>query len=210
MRPEEIEKESFRIIGEEAGNHGFNHREWQVVRRIIHTSADFEYLKSIRLHGDAISLGIAAIRAGKSIVTDTEMVRSGIRKRDLEPFGCRLFCLISDPEVKARAVKTAGTRAEAAVDMSLEQMDGGIYVVGNAPTALFRVLYHVKTGAAKPALIIGLPVGFVNAEESKEALIESGFPHISNQGRKGGSNVAASVVNALILMAGETSSIKGV
>lgn len=208
MRPEEIEKESFKIIAHEAGNHGFNREEWKVVRRVIHTSADFEYLKSIRLHKDAISLGVSAILAGKSIVTDTEMARSGIRKRELSSFGCNLVCLIGDPAVKAQAERTEGTRAETAVDMSIEEMEGGIYVVGNAPTALLRLLYHVKNGAAKPALIIGLPVGFVNAAESKAALVESGYPHISNVGRKGGSNVAASVLNALILMAWESSSIK--
>lgn len=201
MKPEDIEKKSFQIIEAEAGSHGFDDRTWQVIRRMIHTSADFEYMKTVHFHDKAITIGIQAIISGKSIFTDTEMARSGIRKRDLTHFGGTTNCLISDPNVMEMAKKTGHTRAAAAVDEATDQMDGGIYVIGNAPTALLRLLELIEQKKANPALIIGFPVGFVNAAESKDALIESGCPHISNRGRKGGSTIAASVVNALIIMA---------
>ena len=202
MQPEDIEKKSFEIIADEAGPHGFDDREWQVVRRMIHTSADFDYLKSVRFHDQAVTAGIQAIRSGKPIFTDTEMVRSGIRKRDLRQFGCDVVCLIGNSQV-GQAAKAAGhTRAAAAVTQVADVMAGGIYAVGNAPTALLRLLELIEEKKAQPALIVGFPVGFVNAAESKAALVESGYPHIANVGRKGGSNVAASVLNALIIMAG--------
>lgn len=201
MTPEDIESLSFRIIGEEAGDHGFDERHWSIVRRMIHTSADFEYLTTVRFHPEAVARGIAAIRAGGNVVCDTEMLRSGIRKAGLAAFGGQAICRIADPEIRDAAKSAGTTRAHAAVDAAVELMKDGIYAVGNAPTALLRLLDLVRTGAARPALIIGLPVGFVNAAESKAELVASGIPHISNQGRKGGSNVAASVVNALILMA---------
>ena len=202
MLPAEIEKRSFEIIGEEAGDHGFSNEQWAVVARMIHTSADFEYIDTVRIHPGAIDAGVKAIRSGKMIFTDTRMALSGIRKRDLERFGGGVSCLIDDPEVAARAERENTTRAHAAVDLAVDRMEGGICVVGNAPTALLRLLELVKEKKATPALIVGLPVGFVNAAESKAALVESGWPHISNVGRKGGSNLAAAVVNALIILAG--------
>ncbi len=203
MKPEEIEAMSFKIIEEEAGAYSFTHAQWQVVRRMIHTSADFEYLQSVSFHTDAIDAGLNAIRQGKTIVTDTNMARVGIRKGELASFGVQVECLISDPEISRIASETGVTRAKAAVDAAYEKIDGGIYVVGNAPTALLRLieLATAKNKKAAPALIVGLPVGFVNAAESKAALIRTDVPYISNTGRKGGSNVAASVVNALAIMA---------
>jgi precorrin-8X/cobalt-precorrin-8 methylmutase len=201
MRPEEIEAQSFRIIDEEAGVHGFSPEQWPVVRRMIHTSADFEYKKTVRFHPNALKAGLEAIRQGKTIVTDTNMARVGIRKKELSRFGVAVECYISDPKVGRIAADTGATRAKAAVDAAIEAMPGGIYVIGNAPTALLRLIELIKSGRASPALIIGLPVGFVNAAESKAALIELDHPYISNIGRKGGSNVAASVVNALAIMA---------
>ena len=201
MKPVEIEALSFKIIDREAGAHGFSSVQWAVVRRMIHTSADFEYKESVRIHPDAVTAGMTAIRNGKSIITDTNMARVGIRQRDLSPFGATVKCYMNDSAVAENA-KTAGTtRAHAAVDAAVSDMAGGIYVVGNAPTALLRLIELVKEQKARPALIIGLPVGFVNAAESKAALIELDYPYISNVGRKGGSNVAASVVNALAIMA---------
>ncbi|MBL7212362.1 MAG: precorrin-8X methylmutase [Desulfobacteraceae bacterium] len=203
MKPEEIEALSFKIIDQEAGTHGFPSEQWQVVRRMIHTSADFDYKESIRFHPDAIRAGLDAIRQGKPIITDTNMARAGIRKTELQRFGAGVKCYISDNKVHKIAAETGVTRARAAVDAAVKKMSGGIYVVGNAPTALLRLIELVKEEKASPALIIGLPVGFVNAAESKEALMELGFPYVSNRGRKGGSNVAASVVNALAIMAAE-------
>ncbi len=201
MKPNEIESLSFDIIDSEAKGHGFYDREWKIVRRMIHTSADFEYINTIRFHPKAIDAGISAIRSGCNIITDTEMAKAGIRKKDLESFGGKAICLIGSEKVKELAENSGRTRAKAAVDSAIDLMEGGIYAVGNAPTALLRLIELIKNKKAKPALVIGLPVGFVNAAESKDELMKLDFPYISNQGRKGGSNIAASVVNALLLLA---------
>ena len=201
MRPREIETESFRIIDREAGPHGFPPEQWQIVRRMIHTSADFDYLRTARFHPQAIPAGTAAIRAGKPIITDTNMARTGIRKTDAQRFGIAATCHMDAPAIHAAAGRSGTTRATAAVDAAAVEMSGGIYVVGNAPTALLRLIELVRSGQARPALIVGLPVGFVNAAESKAALAKLDHPFITNEGRKGGSNVAAAVVNALLLLA---------
>jgi precorrin-8X/cobalt-precorrin-8 methylmutase len=201
MRPNEIEKLSFQIIEQEIGAHNYSLEQWQIVRRMIHTTADFEYNDQARFHPDAIQAGVNAIRSGKNIITDTNMARVGIRKKELEHYGASTACLMNDPAVRRQAKANHSTRAKVAVDMAIETMKGGIYAVGNAPTALMRLVELVKDQKAQPALIIGLPVGFVNAAESKAALMELDYPYISNVGRKGGSNVAASVVNALAIMA---------
>jgi precorrin-8X/cobalt-precorrin-8 methylmutase len=203
MTPEQIEAESFRIIEREAGAHGFGAAEWPIVRRMIHTSADFDYLRSVRFHPRAVPAGVAAIRGGCAVVTDTNMARIGIRTRDLERFGGRVVCRMDEPATHAAARAAGSTRAAAAVTAAADEMAGGIYVVGNAPTALLQLIELMRTGRARPALVIGLPVGFVNAAESKAALAQLDHPHITNAGRKGGSNVAAAVVNALILLAQE-------
>ncbi len=201
MKPDEIESLSFKIIDKEAGEHSFSPKEWKIVQRMIHTSADFEYIDTVRFHPDAVTAGLNAIRSGKAIVTDTNMAKVGIRKKELEHFGSTAFCFINAPEVKKIAAETSTTRAKAAVDAAIDIMEDGIYVIGNAPTALLRLIELVKEEKARPALIIGLPVGFVNAAESKAELIKMDYPYISNTGRKGGSNLAASVVNALAIMA---------
>ena len=201
MKPEQIEQSSFNIIDQEASSHNFTPEQWSIIRRMIHTTADFEYQQMVRIHTAAISAGIGAIKAGKTIITDTNMARVGIRKKDLEPFGVSVKCFITDSAVQELALKNDNTRAEAAVDAAVTEMNGGIYVVGNAPTALMRLIELVVNKQAHPALIVGLPVGFVNAAESKAALVEMDYPYISNIGRKGGSNVAASVVNALAKLA---------
>jgi len=192
---------SFQIIEREIGAHNLRNEQWIIVRRMIHTSADFGYKDMIRFHPDAIKSGLDAIRSGKNIITDTNMARVGIRKREIEQFGGRVRCYMNDQQVHSNAKATGVTRAKVAVDMAVEDMQGGIYVIGNAPTALLRLIELVKAQKAQPALIIGLPVGFVNAAESKAALMELDYPFITNEGRKGGSNVAASVVNALTILA---------
>ncbi len=202
MKPEEIEELSFKIIDKEAPPHHFSFDQWSIVRRMIHTSADFEYMESIRFHKHGIASGLEAIKNGENIITDTNMARVGIRKSDLERFGTEVKCFMTDPEVGRIALKTGITKAKAAVDAAIQDMENGIYVIGNAPTALLRLIELVKEKKAKPALIIGLPVGFVNAAESKANLIEMDYPYISNIGRKGGSNIAASVVNALAKLTG--------
>jgi precorrin-8X/cobalt-precorrin-8 methylmutase len=202
MKAHEIEALSFNIIDQEAGSHGFSAEEWTIVRRMIHTSADFEYKKNVRIHPQAVAAGLTAIRSGKSIITDTNMARVGIRQSDLNPVGVTVKCYMND-SVVAEDAKTAGTtRAHAAVDAAVSDMGGGIYVIGNAPTALLHLIERVKEKNAQPALIIGLPVGFVNAAESKAELLKLDQPpYITNVGRKGGSNVAAAVVNALVILA---------
>lgn len=201
MTPNEIEAQSFTIIDEEAGPHAFSSDQWQIVRRMIHTSADFDYMKTVRFHPNAVSKGIQAIREGKTIITDTTMARSGINAAGLARHGCRVICLIQDPDVCRIALNAGNTRAAAAVDAALDEMADGIYVVGNAPTALLRLIALIQSGQAHPALVIGLPVGFVNAAESKADLMAMDYPSISNTGRKGGSTVAASVMNALVKLA---------
>lgn len=203
MKPEEIETESFRIIDAEAGDHGWPADEWQVVRRAIHTSADFEYASSMVLSDAAVEKAVAAIRNGVGIVTDTNMALSGISKARLAPFGCRVVCHVADPDVAELARKEGITRSIAAMRKAVSDQSNGIFVIGNAPTALFELLRLIEAGTVYPELIIGLPVGFVGAEESKNALAASGLhvPFITNMGRKGGSNVAAAVVNALAILA---------
>jgi len=201
MKPQEIEAASFAIIDGEAGPHPFGADEWSIVRRMIHTTADFDYMTDIRMHPRAMASGVAALRAGCEVFTDTQMALAGIRRRDLERLGGRASCLIAEDEIARKALTAGTTRAEAAVDAAVDRLDGAIYVVGNAPTALLRLMALIRQGRAAPALVVGLPVGFVNAAESKAELPAAGAPYITNVGRKGGSNVAAAVVNALIGLA---------
>ncbi|MFA7404867.1 MAG: precorrin-8X methylmutase [Pelobacteraceae bacterium] len=203
MKPEEIEEESFRIIDVEAGDHGWPRSEWQVVRRAIHTSADFEYAQSMVLSEEVIEKAVAALQSGVGIVTDTNMALSGISKPRLTTLGCSVSCHVADPDVAEQAHSEGVTRSIAAMRKAVANPDNRIFVIGNAPTALFELLRLIETGAVEPALIIGLPVGFVGAEESKNALASGthDIPFITNIGRKGGSNVAAAVVNALAILA---------
>jgi precorrin-8X/cobalt-precorrin-8 methylmutase len=201
MQPHEIERRSFEIIDAEAGHHDFLPPAWSIVRRMIHTSADFEYMTSVRIHPRAIAAGIEAIRRGRAIFCDTNMLRTGIRAKDLETFGVTAQCLMADSRIAQQARHSGATRARIAVDAVADHITDSIYAVGNAPTALLRLIELIEQGRARPALVIGLPVGFVNAAESKAALLRIETPYITNAGRKGGSNVAASVVNALIVLA---------
>ena len=203
MKPHEIERSSFQIIDQEVGTHHFTAQQWSIVRRMIHTTADFEFKEMVRFHPHAVSAGIEAIRNGNMIITDTNMARVGVRKKEIETYGGRVKCYMDDPLIHEKAKAEGTTRAKAAVDTAVPEMKDGIYVVGNAPTALLRLIELIDEKKAHPALIIGLPVGFVNAAESKAALMEMDTPYISNVGRKGGSNVAASVVNALAILANE-------
>jgi precorrin-8X/cobalt-precorrin-8 methylmutase len=205
MRPEEIEAESFRIIEAEVGEHPWPPAEWQVVRRVIHTSADFDYAHTMFFSADAVTRGVAAIRSGRGIVTDTTMALAGISKPRLNKFGIAATCYVADAEVAREAVAQGITRSILAMRKGAAGAGNGIFVIGNAPTALYELLSLIKEEGVRPDLIIGLPVGFVGAAESKERLIAEAAgliaPYIANRGRKGGSNVAAAVVNALLIMA---------
>ena len=205
MRPEEIEAESFRIIEAEVGEHPWQPAEWPVVRRAIHTSADFDYASTMLFSADAVARGVRAIRRGRGIITDTSMALAGISKPRLEKLGIAAACHVADPEIVREAREKGTTRSILAMRKGAFVTGTGIFVIGNAPTALFELLRLMKEEGVRPDLIIGLPVGFVGARESKERLVleaaELKTPFISNRGRKGGSNVAAAVVNALLIMA---------
>jgi precorrin-8X/cobalt-precorrin-8 methylmutase len=198
----DIEKRSFEIIDSEAGPHGYDAMQWPLVRRVIHATADFDFAGKGRIlfHKRAIESAFSAIRNKCAIVTDVDMVLAAINKKSLADLGLRTACYISDAGVAEEAKKLGKTRSEMAMRRAAREMDGGIVVIGNAPTALYEVISMVKEGAARPALVIGIPVGFVSAPESKEELAKTDIPYITNVGRKGGSPAASSIVNAMLLL----------
>lgn len=201
LLPEEIEKRSFAIIGEELGAHKLSLEQEAVLKRVIHTTADFDYAKNLIFSPGAVEKGIEALKAGVTIVTDTQMARSGINKTALKQLGAEALCFIADEDVAASARSNATTRAHAAVEKAAELGKPLIFAIGNAPTALIHICHLMQEGRLSPLLIIGAPVGFVNVVESKELLLETSVPHIVARGRKGGSNVAAAICNALLYQA---------
>lgn len=205
IQPQKIEGRSYEMINEEIGSHPYTEEQYPVVQRVIHSSADFELGKSMRFHPGAIQAGIHAIRTGKKIVTDIKMVRVGINKSRIEKFGCSVEEYISDPDVVEEARRLNVTRSIMAMRKGAKNAEGGIFVIGNAPTALLELIRLIKEGEANPALVIGVPVGFVSAAESKEELLKLDIPFITNIGRKGGSTVAVAAVNALAIMAEKVS-----
>lgn len=202
-KPEAIEARSFEIIRSELPRPLPEDRE-PIVMRVIHTTADFSYLDSIAFSSDAIVKAIASLRAGAIVVSDTTMVKAGIDKNRLAGFGGEAHCFIADPDIKEASKKEGVTRARLSVDKAARLERPVIYAVGNAPTALIRISELHKAGTFSPALVIGVPVGFVNVVESKELILNSDLPHIVARGRKGGSNVAAAIINALLRMAEES------
>ena len=169
-----------------------------VVKRVIHCTADFDYASNLKFSPGAVSKALEALRRSCRIVTDTQMAKAGINKAAAEKLGLRIDCFMSDPDVAETAKKQGSTRAVASMDKAAG-LDGElIFVIGNAPTALLRVKELIGEGRVKPALVIGVPVGFVNIIESKNAIMETDVPYIVAAGRKGGSNVAAAIVNALM------------
>ncbi len=199
--PGEIEVESFRRIDSLVGAHDFSPEVWPVVRRMIHTTGDLGYLQTVRVHPRAVAAGVEALRRGRPVGTDTRMLLAGISSGRLGRLGVEPFCILDGPEVAADAAREGTTRAAAGLARALPRLAGGIVAIGNAPTALLRLLELLAAGAPRPALVVGLPVGFVNAAESKEALSRQDCPFITALGPKGGSAVAAAVVNALAIMA---------
>ena len=199
--PQDIEAQSFAIITEELGVHDFTTEQYPVVQRVIHASADFELGRSLVFHPEAVLSGIAAMRAGQPIVADVQMVRAGISKPRIHQFGGDVHVYIADQDVAEKAKQVGVTRAVIAMRKAAKVAPDGIFVVGNAPTALLELIRLVKAGVVRPSLIVGVPVGFVSAVESKAELIEQDVPFISNRGRKGGSPVAAAIINALSIMA---------
>ena len=196
---QEIEDESMQIIESEIGSHSYNEMEWPIVRRIIHSTADFDFAGENKLlfHKDAISNGINALKNGCSIVADVNGVIGLMNKQNPKDFGNDLICNISDPVLMESAKKAGKTRAQMSMRMAEKEINGGIVVVGNAPTALLEVMEMFREGLVKPALVVGIPVGFVSAVESKDELSKMDMPFITNIGRKGGSPCASAIINAL-------------
>jgi precorrin-8X/cobalt-precorrin-8 methylmutase len=197
--PMEIENKSMDIIDEVMGDTNFSEEEKIIAKRMIHTTGDFDYRNIIIFKNDFIGEAKKSILEKVTIFTDTKMAYTGINKPALEKAGCELKCYIDDERVFSLSKELGTTRSACAVDLAIQ--DGiDIFVIGNAPTALFRILELVKEGKANPRFVVGVPVGFVGAAESKEYLREFDIPSISTVGNKGGSNVAASIINALLYM----------
>ena len=195
--PGEIEKRSFEIIEEELG------RELDpvlkpIIKRVIHTTADFSYADTLFFSENAVEKGLQALREGVSIITDTNMGRAGINKKKLEKYGGKVHCFMADEDVAAAALAQQTTRAAVSMDKAAAMQEDFIFAIGNAPTALIRLYELIQEGKIRPRLIIGVPVGFVNVVEAKELILTAGVPVIVARGRKGGSNVAAAICNALI------------
>ena len=201
VAPEEIEARSMEMIEAELGETAFTPEQLPVVKRCIHTSADFDYARSLRFTENAVRAGVEAIKRGCTIVTDTQMARAGINKRVLERFGGRALCFMSEPDVAAEASRRGLTRAAVSMERAAALEGPVILAVGNAPTALVRACRLMDEGKFSPALVIGVPVGFVNVVESKELLCSMDCEYIAAAGRKGGSNIAAAICNAMLYMA---------
>jgi precorrin-8X/cobalt-precorrin-8 methylmutase len=200
-----IEDASFAIIDTEAGEHSFSAFEWQVVRRVIHATADFEFKAAMRFQRDAVAAGIVALRSGCPIVVDVKMIEVGLNAERLAAYGCKVHCFISDDDVIRTAKEANSTRAIEGIRKARRAglLDGAIVAIGNAPTALLEIARMVNEEAARPALVVGVPVGFVSAAESKEAILAAAAPAIVARGRKGGSPIAVAIIHALLLLSAE-------
>ena len=201
VTPAEIEKRSFEIIESELP-HPLDPELAPIIKRVIHTSADFEYADSLCFSPDVVNKALDAIRRGACIVTDTNMGKSGINKKALARHGGEVFCFMADEDVARMAKENGTTRAVASMDKACSIDRPLIFAIGNAPTALIRLYELIESGKVRPELIIGVPVGFVNVVPAKELIMEAGVPYIVARGRKGGSNVAAAICNALLYLLG--------
>lgn len=204
LSPAEIESESFAIIAEELGNSALDAEQAPIIKRVIHTTADFEFAEAMFFSPGAVKLAKAALRGGAAIVTDTQMAYAGINKKAAGRLGCAVCCYMTDGDVAAQAKSLNITRASASMDKAAKLGQNVIFAVGNAPTALIRLRELIDEGGYRPKLIIGVPVGFVNVVAAKELIMETEVPCIVARGRKGGSGVAACIVNALLYMVDET------
>ncbi len=202
-----IEDKSMEIIENEIGSHSYNEHEWPIVRRVIHATADFDFARQnmIVFHKSAISGGINALESGCNIIVDVNGVIGGLNKENLKEFGNKAICNISDPNIVEQAKKLNKTRAQTSMRMAASEMNGGVVAIGNAPTALVEVTQMIRENVTRPALVVGIPVGFVCAVESKEELQTLNIPYITNKGRKGGSPCASAIVNALFKILKEKS-----
>ena len=202
VTPREIEQRSMETITKELNGRTWPEPEFSVIKRCIHTSADFDYADNLCFSPNACQIGIEALKNGADIVTDTKMAMSGINKNKLSTFGGEVHCYISDPDVVEEAKARGCTRSTVSMERGARIKKPVIFVVGNAPTALIELDKLIKEGKVKPALIVGVPVGFVNVVESKELIMQAGVPYIVARGRKGGSNIGAAIINALLYTMG--------
>ena len=200
LKPMEIEQRSFEIISQEAGDAIPDDERAMIIKRVIHTSADFDYIQNLCFSENAVQIAQKALKNGAWIVTDTKMALSGINKKSLQLAGGEAHCFISDEDVAQAAKEQGTTRASVCVDKAARLGRPLIYAVGNAPTALIRLYELIQQGTFRPELIIGVPVGFVNVVQSKELIMTADVPYIVAKGRKGGSNIAACICNALLYM----------
>ena len=199
VMPMEIEKRSFEMITKEL-DRKLPEDQAPIIKRCIHTSADFEYADSLCFSDEVVKLALAALRKGACIVTDTQMGKAGINKKLLSKYGGEVYCFMSDEEVAETARKNGTTRASASMDKAAQLKKPLIFAIGNAPTALIRLCELMEAGEVVPILVIGVPVGFVNVIQSKELIMQSAVSYIVAKGRKGGSNIAACICNALLYM----------
>ena len=199
--PGSIEKQSFAIITSLLGDRSFPPEQEGIIKRAIHTSADFDYADNLCFGNDAVRAGVAALKKGCTVYTDTRMAFSGINQKNLTRFSCEKACYIDDPAVASEASARGVTRATVAMEKAMAQEGVKIFAIGNAPTALIALYQRIQEGGFRPDLIIGVPVGFVNVVESKELIMKLDIPYIVAKGRKGGSNIAAAIVNGLLLEA---------
>ena len=202
VTPREIEQRSIETITKELNGRTWPEPEFSVIKRCIHTSADFDYADNLCFSPNACQIGIEALKNGADIVTDTKMAMSGINKNKLATLGGQVHCYISDPDVVEEAKARGCTRSTVSMERGARIQKPVIFVIGNAPTALIELDRLIKEGAVKPALIVGVPVGFVNVVESKELIMQAGVPYIVARGRKGGSNIGAAIINALLYTMG--------
>ena len=198
LKPMEIEQRSFEIISQEAGDAIPDDERAMIIKRVIHTSADFDYIQNLCFSENAVQIAQKALKNGAWIVTDTKMALSGINKKSPQLAGGEAHCFISDEDIAQAAKEQGTTRASVCVDKAARLGRPLIYAVGNAPTALIRLYELIRQGTFRPELIIGVPVGFVNVVQSKELIMQTDVPYIVAKGRKGGSNVAAAICNALL------------
>lgn len=196
--PRDIEKRSFEIITQELNGRKLPKDQEMIIKRVIHTSADFDYADNLCFSEGVVEKALEAIKKGAHIVTDTQMAKAGINKRSLAKFGGEVHCFIADEDIAKLAKEKGATRSAMSMEKAATMDKPLIFAIGNAPTALIKLYELIEEGKLKPELIIGVPVGFVNVEWAKELIMKADVPYIVARGRKGGSNVAAAICNALL------------
>lgn len=198
VEPQNIEKRSFEIIQNELGDFKLESEKEPIIKRVIHTTADFDYVDNLIFSDNVVKNAKAALKSGATIITDTNMAYSGINKKAAAKYGVDIKCFMADEDVAKEASERGETRATVSMERASEIQGPLIFAIGNAPTALIKLYELISEGKINPELVIGVPVGFVNVVEAKELIMSANIPYIVAKGRKGGSNVAAAIINALL------------